>query len=379
MAEIKKHRTKILHIGCRAFPCGTAEAFSFQEVIHLSGQNLGNFFIGEAVCRHLRHYYADEVDISYYSIDDLKACSLHELDNKFDHIVMAASNLLRPNAYFNIYEKLLSATTLPITVMGLGAQAAEMSDEIVLTPTTERFVKMVSERSYKIGVRGAYTASILEKLSIHNIEITGCPTLYVNRAEDCDFNIPKDKPLRLALSTTHDNHDYRQYDQALDLYRKMFKYLLNAHSYHILQTHTIDAQLAAHATLSQNDLMATKKLYGLDSLEDADQLVSLSKVFYTYQQWSDFLKCHIDLAFGTRLHGNLMAITNGIPALFIAHDTRLLEICDYFSLPHLTLEELKDKPLTDALIRQNTDFTAFKTKLASQRPLFEDFLQNSLK
>jgi hypothetical protein len=43
---------------------------------------------------------------------------------------------------------------------------------------------------------------------------------------------------------------------------------------------------------------------------------------------------NVDVAFGTRIHGNIAALLAGRPAFVLAHDSRTLELSRYFEIPH---------------------------------------------
>ena len=44
-------------------------------------------------------------------------------------------------------------------------------------------------------------------------------------------------------------------------------------------------------------------------------------MFYTRDKWTEFLnKENIQFSIGSRFHGNMMAFSNGIPAMWIVHD-----------------------------------------------------------
>lgn len=65
------------------------------------------------------------------------------------------------------------------------------------------------------------------------------------------------------------------------------------------------------------------------------------KIFYTRESWSRYLQEEkITFCYGPRFHGNLMALSNGIPALWIDHDRRTGELIETMKLPHISMEEL---------------------------------------
>ena len=69
-------------------------------------------------------------------------------------------------------------TRLPITMVGVGAQASSRLTTCPVHPNTLKLMRLVSERSAQIGARGFYTAEVLAGYGIHNVRVIGCPSLY---------------------------------------------------------------------------------------------------------------------------------------------------------------------------------------------------------
>ena len=56
------------------------------------------------------------------------------------------------------------------------------------------------------------------------------------------------------------------------------------------------------------------------------------KVFFDVSDWMDYYK-GFDFVIGTRIHGTMLALQAGTPALCIAHDSRTLELCQTMKMP----------------------------------------------
>ena len=98
-------------------------------------------------------------------------------------VVLPAANFLYSG--FNLGDlgpHRLEKTDLPIVVFGLGAQAMRSISEIKLQPGTEQLLRVLSDRCTTIGVRGKYTAQVLEKYSVKNFEVLGCPSNFINNS-----------------------------------------------------------------------------------------------------------------------------------------------------------------------------------------------------
>ena len=58
------------------------------------------------------------------------------------------------------------------------------------------------------------------------------------------------------------------------------------------------------------------------------------RLFYDIPVWSDFFQReNIDFSIGERIHGNLIALLNGVPAVVCPHDTRTRELAEFFEIP----------------------------------------------
>ena len=75
----------------------------------------------------------------------------------------------------------------------------------------------------------------------------------------------------------------------------------------------------------------------------------------------------VDVAFGTRIHGNVAALLAGRPAYVLAHDSRTLELARYFEIPYTDVSG--PRGVTDinaAELFANADYAAMKSNHASR-------------
>ena len=59
----------------------------------------------------------------------------------------------------------------------MGLQNGKADPNFVLHPNTLKLLKEIEERCV-IGVRGYYTAEILNKYGIKNLQVIGCPSMF---------------------------------------------------------------------------------------------------------------------------------------------------------------------------------------------------------
>ena len=72
----------------------------------------------------------------------------------------------------------LQKNRLPCVIIGLGAQAPSYESKVEMPEGTKRLMKIIAGRSTTLGVRGYFTASVLEEMGITNIRVIGCPAMY---------------------------------------------------------------------------------------------------------------------------------------------------------------------------------------------------------
>ena len=159
-----------------------AEGLDPSEQFEKTGRNTGNLLIGTALRRQLA---IDEYAVGTH-FDPV------QVNESFDLIAIPAANFIYERFDFGYLADFIERTRLPCLMVGIGAQSPNMNTFSIDIPEgTKRFVKIVGERSKSIGVRGEYTAGVLERLGVKNVTVTGCPSLYWNLRPDIDIRADK--------------------------------------------------------------------------------------------------------------------------------------------------------------------------------------------
>ena len=193
---------------------------------------------------------------------------------------------------------------MQFTLVGLGAQASfdEMPKEVIsrLSSKQKYFFKLASEHTVTIGVRGEFTAECLKEMGIHNVEVIGCPSFY-------------------------------QYSE----------------NYPELQQPTLDKVLytAEQSKKRVYDLAAqTNSVLICQHNGDSEHIAGKAYYFDDFKEWNRFIvNGNFTFAFGSRFHGNMMALRNKVPTVWVAHDWRTLELVRYLGLPYINYNDEKFK------------------------------------
>lgn len=106
------------------------------------------------------------------------------INEEFDAFVIPLANAFRPSfeAQLKRLTRLIEKLRIPVVVVGVGAQAGLGYNAARLKgiePAVRAFVSAVLDRSASIGVRGEFTEKYLNDLGFRDVEVIGCPSLFL--------------------------------------------------------------------------------------------------------------------------------------------------------------------------------------------------------
>jgi hypothetical protein len=329
--------------------------------LEATGANTGNMMIGYGLFHGLK-----AAEKAYHpGFGAIPAERLHE---RFDAIFIPASNFVSPSVDLTGQADYFARTKLPIYCFGLGSQMLP-GQKRALQPGTERFLRLVSERSGSLGVRGTFTAEILWELGIRNVSVVGCPSLLAIRPEALDRLVATRPTLeKVALGFSN---NVRQHALVPDAMRagenSLFQRMLGENAFYVLQNEA--AELSLLAAMERGDTAAAaeavQRIARLFEVAPgrADVrrfLETRMRVFFSVEDWVGCTRT-MTAAIGTRFHGNIAALLAGTPALFLVHDMRTLELCDLLRAPSLLLDRpYGAEEIVERLI--SADYGAFATQ-----------------
>ena len=91
--------------------------------------------------------------------------------------------------------------------------------------------------------------------------------------------------------------------------------------------------------------------------------------------WRKYLiEGKFNFSYGTRIHGNIISILSGIPALICACDSRTREMAEFFSIP-IIMPENSEKTLEE--LYELADYRKFNSTFSKNFHLFEKFLKSN--
>ncbi len=243
----------------------------------------------------------------------------------------------------------------PIIPISAGLQSPDFRPDFHLHPETAKILQELSERCC-IGVRGEYTARILEKHGIRNLRIIGCPSLYYRP----NFN----RKICPAPQITKENvlSNYKTLSKTLDtpLDHGILNYLAQNTGQFVEQT-----------PCYLPDRLRTS------SFSNFMKFYQTRKLFFRFEDWLHFVSGK-SFSIGGRFHGNVVPVLAGVPALFVVFDSRTRELTSFFSLPTIDAADFDpQKPLQ--YYYELADYSRFNRRYPILLENFIDFcLENGL-
>ncbi len=333
---------------------------SFNDQFKDAGSNFGNTLIGYGVERILQ--CNDLIDFS-----DIR--SPEDANERCSHIVIPAANFLWKDFDFGYMADFIEKTNLPVTVIGLGAQTHDRSTVSRVHPNTVRLVKIIAERGPSLGVRGFYTCEVLASLGILNTTALGCPSLYSNGVPYINPNFKDsldESKVSVNFSRQVAHHSFSPTNLRL-IESKLLELSIKSKSSFVAQDEIFEI------LLSQNEVIPEKQkellLSYFSPLNEGKDIISFFQKqthhFTDISAWINYAKKQ-SCSIGSRLHGNIIFLINGIPAINIVHDSRTLEVATLIGAPviHVNSFQVDGGPNRLVDYFDSVDFSLFNSNMA---------------
>lgn len=356
------------------------------------GANAGNLLYANGVVRTLaaRSNKVATGAFDAHLVD--RASWVRRINKRHDHFVVPLANAFRfkNGASLAAMTELVRALDVPVTVVGVGAQATitAATDEaagIRMGKTGGRklpsvaesqahdgrvrdFVEAVLEKSSSLGVRGPVTKAYLVGLGLPDdrIDVIGCPSVFTwgpdHRVHRGDEPVTTQSELSM-------NVDYRVRGIGRVVER-------NVELYPRLTSVSQDLNSARMIITGEDQFDMTRR-DPLTPVHTGHRLFLEGRLHFHSSPWGWISALgRMQFVFGNRLHGNIAAILGGTAAHLLAHDSRTLELARYHAIPHSTFT-VEDAPPTAAELWERTDYTAFNEAYPARFRTYLDFLHRN--
>lgn len=340
------------------------------------GSNSGNLLFLTSMARALMTDDDMWIDSQFTSVNSLTDAEIERINAEYDYFVMPLANAFRSN-----YEDKLRAMTgfmqklkIPCVVTGVGIQAPagqRMEDGFAFDSEAKAFVREVLEHSAMLGVRGARTAEYLKHLGFaeeRDFTVTGCPSMYMlggrlPQTRRCELSTQSRVSVNGKVGSSNEIHawmakncrelpDYRYIAQTVEEFWMMgYGVPLLRLSRRVIPDYI--------PTNRKNPLLYNGRSLG----------------FLSAYTWLDFMR-GMDFSYGCNIHGNIIALLAGTPAMVVESDLRVSELAEFYEIPRITLEDIRaDRDIMDLYAR--ADYGPLQRNHAARFAHFVDFLNKN--
>lgn len=307
-------------------------ALSMDQIFDRLGSNAGNLLFTNAVQRQLRW---DEAETG----GRFEPATVNE---KFDVVVIPAANWLYERFDFAVLASLVEQLTIPVVLIGIGAQAGPERRIPQIPEGTLRLVRTVSERSALIGTRGDFSTEVLDHYGIRNVQAIGCPSLYLTPKGV--FNIRRNRnPESILVAGTRYGAPGR--DKSPEARRQHALYALAVSEKLYINYQSERPEMDFLLKGQQPSVFAgiepsTCKYYGVETMVELyDYLREFGRCFVDIDEWIEAMR-GFDFYFGSRVHGAISSLLAGTPACLVTHDSRTMELGEFAEIPSMWIEDV---------------------------------------
>jgi hypothetical protein len=268
---------------------------------------------------------------------------------------------------------------LPVCTFGWGCHAY-LDDTIAeanVDPRAIRLLRALADRSTTVGVRGEFTADLCAKYGVKNVSVVGCQSAYVAGMANAASPALKTTGARPVIYLSLGPNEV-----------ELLRLGMASGAGLIGQGDPTDERIAT-GDISREDFIANTGAYwqapylvaalasGVISRADYfDYVRAHFHKFYAVEPWRAHIADSYDFCFGTRFHGNMVALQSGVPALWVVHDMRTKELCRHLNLPAVLHSELGAVRDVGELAAR-CDYSAFWAHLPARTAEFLAYLQGN--
>ena len=323
--------------------------------------NIGDAFVFDSSLKLLNFDKVDALEIVKPNMADFD-----RINAEYDYVFLRGSNYLHSEMGWEKAIDVLRKLRIPVIAWGIGAQAP-VKGKIQLSEETKTVLRLMADSTTSVGVRGAYSAQVLWDLGIKNVRIVGCPTAFRRNNPNLEIKLrPLEKiktagvTLRREVSGTY----ARDIEQYLTFHRDMVKEMAARFDVVLMAQGEVEEKKLVFGTPEQKQealaqLRANRWVRDW-YLDETMERLHRERLFYSdvVADYEDLVQ-QKDLVLGYRLHGNLMALANGIPSIYFTYDSRTVEFAETYQIPNFdvfsgrkfSLEEYWDQSLFDKFNR----------------------------
>lgn len=291
------------------------------------------------------------IPTGYYNYRGFSDSEIEQINATCDAFVCPLADVFSDEFLLLVkrFTALVKRLRIPCIVPCVGLRAMEgawAAHESEFNETITGFVRAVLEKSAKIGVRGELTARFLEKLGfLRDLDfvVVGCPSLYTYGEKLPLRSLACPKSLERCAFSLNQRADQRDWD-FIDCVASQFK-----ESVFVSQNWLVFRQFMLTNCIQLSSSVENHPFYKalLQSYAAQDRM----RFFLNRKPWMKFLG-KMDLSFGHRIHGALLSVLAGTPAIVVPFETRTEELARFHGIPVVSATDKLDDWQNGNLKRQ---------------------------
>lgn len=343
---------------CNGTPVLAKSTIRYLQKAHFLTGNKGNMIHSEALLKLFEYNNSrSSVGNLCHVFQSFKSPNEYQtyIKNNFDCVFLSMANFIRKNMNHTNLVQVLEQTNIEIYVFGAGMQDKLPPDLSKLSESTQQLLKIFNTKARLFGVRGEYTQNWLQEVGFKNTQLLGCPSMYVYPLSVINglktSSIAGNKLLTAGhISKKNLMGTASKAKRALGIV-EIFQHFSPSYVFQdepFTYDELFDVPCIYSDATSQFDSdKITEYISGLCKQEIPFQSYYM---FHQTGAWRQVCQRY-DIYIGDRFHGGIVALQSGIPSVFIASDQRIIELCEFFGLPHTTFQEIKEVGVS-AVIRK---------------------------
>ncbi|MDO5334611.1 MAG: polysaccharide pyruvyl transferase family protein [Coriobacteriia bacterium] len=339
---------------------------------NLIGGNTGNTVYLNSIFRLLAAQGIEAVPDGYQGERGLfGAEDIARINEEYDAYLVPLADAFRDSftKQLKAFTRLFKKLTIPCVVVGVCLRTPfepRPTEPHSFDGVVKDFVAAALERSALVGVRGEVTARYLAHLGFKedvDFMAIGCPSMFTFGES------LQQKPLKLTPeSKLSVNFNQYTHEPAMRFLQSLLE-RYPASQYVPQNGH--DLRLAYLGV--PVDPVATP-LYPATlehPLYQRDQI----RMYVNPYTWMDSLAA-CDLSIGGRIHGNIVSVLAGTPAVFMPTDGRTRELCEYHCFPHVAMRNVTEESQLEDLL-DRVDLRSHLKMHADRYERFQRFLSTN--
>ncbi len=310
-----------------------------EQICQQLGTNIGNLAFVYAV-KHQLVGLAGRVNLSWSSTPE-------QISKAGDVCVIPCANQFGRHHNLGQLARRIEKIATPFVAIGLGAQSGldmripEVPEGTVLW--LRRVTERAPSRMSNVAVRGEFSQRVLEAYGFHEACVTGCPSLFLNPSTTLGRLIADrivDVPQHVAVAAGHPGW------QHLSRIERSLAHIVTAtNGAYVCQSPLESVRMGRgeidDLTVAELDRCRRYIDRELSTGEFKAWARSHAIVFFNVPGWMEFLR-RFDFVVGTRIHGTVLGLQAGVPALCIVSDSRTLELCQTMRIPYVVAKDCSD-------------------------------------